>query len=190
VDSPTFRIAVLSRGFQIEILAHFEPLLERFAGWWIQLFAESEGKQRKGLFPTACSYTEDLHALGQYIQEGQNIVFETCIWVESSPGSVMVPKNAGTRRDSDIVDGKDFAYLNQIAYEATVEAHATGGVPVMVLNVAALTPYYLGQLFYFFEYACYISARLLGVDSFDQPGVEAYKRNILARLTRSSPGTG
>ena len=180
------RNLLLAKGFHIEILAYFEPLLEYFAKWWVQLFGESEGKNGTGIFPTACSYSEDLHSLGQYIQDGRKMITETFINLEDPGAALPIPGDPRTQDDFEYLDGKDFAYLNKCAYEATVQAHADGGVPVLTLNVPALTPYYMGQLFYFFEYACYVSASILGVNPFDQPGVEAYKTNMFAALGKKN----
>lgn len=176
------RNLLLSRGFCLEILGYFEPLLEYFSKWWVQLFGESEGKNGKGIYPTACSFSEDLHSLGQYIQDGRKMILETFINLEDPGANIPIPADPGTKDYFEYLDGKDFAFLNKTAYEATVKAHADGGVPVINLNVPALTPYYMGQLFYFFEYACYVSATILGVDPFDQPGVEAYKTNMFTAL--------
>lgn len=173
------RNILLTKGYNIEILTYFEPLFEYFSRWWVQLFGESEGKMGKGIFPSACSFSEDLHSLGQYIQEGQRIIFETFLNLENQD-SIIIPHE---EEDSDgfaYLDSKDFSYLNKTAYNATVKAHTEGGVPCLILNVPQLTPYYFGQLFYFFEYACYLSGTILGVDPFDQPGVEAYKTNMFS----------
>jgi glucose-6-phosphate isomerase len=182
VKYASIRNILLEKGYNIEILAYFEPLFEYFSKWWVQLFGESEGKDGKGLFPTACSFSEDLHSLGQYIQEGQRIIFETFLNLENQGSSFIIPHEAGDRDGFAYIDNKDFAYLNKTAYEATIKAHTDGGVPCLILNVPELTPYYLGQLFYFFEYACYLSASILEVNPFDQPGVEAYKTNMFSAL--------
>jgi glucose-6-phosphate isomerase len=176
------RNLLLERGFAVEILGYFEPLLDYFAKWWVQLFGESEGKNGTGIFPTACSFSEDLHSLGQYIQDGRKMLFETFINLAEPGARLPIPQDPRTVDGFEYLDGKDFADLNRMAYEATVQAHAGGGVPVVILNVPELTPYYFGQLFYFFEYACFISATLLGVDPFDQPGVEAYKTRMFGAL--------
>jgi glucose-6-phosphate isomerase len=182
VQYGVIRNLLLKRGFTVEILAYFEPLLAYFSKWWVQLFGESEGKNGTGIFPTACSFSEDLHSLGQYIQDGWKMLFETFINLEEAGARLPISADPRTADGFEYLDGKDFADLNRTAYEATVQAHATGGVPVMILNVPELTPYYFGQLFYFFEYACFISATLLGVDPFDQPGVEAYKTRMFGAL--------
>lgn len=176
------RNILLQKGYNVEILAHFEPAFFYFARWWIQLFGESEGKDGKGIYPTACSYTEDLHSLGQYIQEGKRNLFETLLNLEDQGAFFTIPYEEIDQDGFNYINSQDFAYLNKTAFEATVQAHVAGGVPCLILNVPELTPYYMGQLFYFFEYACYVSASLLGVNPFDQPGVEAYKNRMFAAL--------
>ncbi|WP_088187324.1 glucose-6-phosphate isomerase [Desulfosporosinus sp. FKA] len=176
------RNSLLQKGYNLEILAFFEPLLSYFSKWWIQLFGESEGKHGKGIYPTACSFTEDLHSLGQYIQEGQRMLFETFLNLENQGSSFKIPHEETDNDGFQYIDSKDFTFLNKTAYEATVKAHVEGGVPCLVLNIPELTAYYMGQLFYFFQYACYISASLLGVDPFNQPGVEAYKNVMFSSL--------
>ncbi len=178
------RNILLRKGYSIEILSQFEPLLSYFSKWWVQLFGESEGKSGKGIYPTACSFSEDLHSLGQYIQEGQRILFETFLNLENQGSSYKIPHEEFDIDDFQYIDSKDFAYLNKTAYEATVQAHTDGGVPCVVIDIPELTPYYMGQLFYFFEYACYISGSILGINPFDQPGVEAYKEKMFAELKK------
>ncbi|WHH56848.1 glucose-6-phosphate isomerase [Petroclostridium sp. X23] len=176
------RNVLLEKGYHIEILAYFEPLLYYFSKWWVQLFGESEGKDGKGIFPTACSFSEDLHSLGQYIQDGQKIIFETFLHLEDQGAAYTIPSGKEDVDGFAYIEGKDFTYLNEVAYEATVKAHSEGGIPCIVLNIPKLTPYYMGQLFYFFKYACYISGSILGINPFDQPGVEAYKNNMFKVL--------
>ncbi len=176
------RNLLLEKGYSIEILAFFEPLLHYFSKWWIQLFGESEGKEGKGIYPTACSFSEDLHSLGQYIQQGQRILFETFLHLDDQGASCQIPLEEGDIDHFGYLDNKNFTFLNESAFYATVKAHFDGGVPGMILNIPELTPYYLGQLFYFFEYACFISGTLLGVNPFDQPGVEDYKKNMFKIL--------
>jgi len=178
----TLRNILYKKDYSIEMMAFFEPLLEYFTKWWVQLFGESEGKEDKGLFPTTCSFSEELHSLGQYIQDGQKILFETFLNLEDQGASCPIPQDNETLDYFEYLDGKDFAYLNRVAFEATVKAHAEGGIPVMIFNIPELTPYYMGQLFLLFQYACYISASILGVNPFDQPGVEAYKENMFVGL--------
>lgn len=178
------RNLMYKKGYNIEIVSFFEPLLHYFSKWWVQLFGESEGKDGKGIFPTACSFSEDLHSLGQYIQDGQRILFETFLNIENQDDFCRIPHEEGNIDGFSYIDGQDFAYLNRSAYEATVKAHVDGGVPCMIVNIPRLNSYHMGQLFYFFQYACYISASILGVDPFDQPGVEAYKINMFSALGR------
>jgi len=175
------RNMLYEQGKNIEILSYFESQLDYFAKWWVQLFGESEGKDGKGLYPTSCSFTEDLHSLGQYIQSGERSIIETFINIEKSEDSYIVPVDE-TEDNFDYLDGMDFTEMNKIAFESTLEAHYEGEVPCIVLNIPKLNAYYLGQLFYYFEVAVYISSKILGVDPFDQPGVEAYKNNMLKGL--------
>lgn len=176
------RNLLLEKGYNIEIMAFFEPVLEFFSKWWVQLYGESEGKDSKGIFPAACSFSEDLHSLGQYIQEGQRMLFETFLNIAGPGASLKIPAEETDIDGFGYLDGSDFSILNRAAFEATVSAHVAGGVPCLVLDIPELSPYYMGQLFYFFEYACYISGMLLGVAPFDQPGVEAYKKYMLDAL--------
>jgi len=178
------RNILVQKGYNIEILAHFEPMFTYFSKWWVQLFGESEGKAGKGIYPTACSFSEDLHSLGQYIQQGQRILFETFLNLENQGAGFKIPHEDNDNDGFQYIDSKDFAFLNKTAYDATVQAHTDGGVPCAILNVPQLTPYYFGQLFYFFEYACYLSGSILGVNPFDQPGVEAYKEKMFADLRK------
>jgi len=187
-DNDAFKYAairniLLKTGKDIEILSYFEPALGYFSKWWVQLFAESEGKDGKGIFPTACSFSEDLHSLGQYIQSGQRIIFETFLNIEEPLGNVIIPRDQSSD-GFDYLDDKDLAWVNRVAYEATIKAHADGGVPCLSINIPKLDAFYMGQMFYFFEMACYASGRILGVNPFDQPGVEAYKANMFEALGR------
>lgn len=175
------RNLLLNKGKDLEILSYFEPQLKYFSKWWIQLFAESEGKDGKGIFPTACSFTEDLHSLGQYIQSGQRILFETFLNIEKINKNYVVPSDSADDH-FDYLEGKDFEEINKAAFRATLEAHVEGGVPSLIINVPELTPYYMGQLFYFFEMAVYISGKILGINPFNQPGVESYKKNMFSAL--------
>ncbi|GKX31872.1 glucose-6-phosphate isomerase [Vallitalea longa] len=182
VNYAVIRNLLLKKGYNIEILGVFEPLMEFFNKWWVQLFGESEGKDGKGIYPSSCSFSEDLHSLGQYIQDGQKILFETFINIEDMESSYPIPLEKEDIDEFNYLNGKDFSFLNRSAYEATVKAHYEGGIPVLTVNVPKLTPFYMGQLFYFFEVACYLSATILGVDPFNQPGVEAYKINMFKTL--------
>ena len=177
------RNVLFQKKYGLEILAHFEPMFTYFSKWWVQLFGESEGKDYKGIYPTMRSFSEDLHSLGQYIQQGQRNIFETFLNLEEQ-GSYKVPHQEIDNDGFGYIDGKDFSFLNRTAYQATIEAHTSGGVPCIVLNVPEISAYYFGQLFYFFEYACYISGTILGVNPFDQPGVEAYKEKMFMELKK------
>ncbi|NMB45410.1 MAG: glucose-6-phosphate isomerase [Firmicutes bacterium] len=170
------------KGKLIEILVTYEPALHYLAEWWKQLFGESEGKDHKGLFPASVDFTTDLHSLGQYIQDGLRILMETVIHVEHPKADIAI---AGDTEDSDGLNylaGKTVNYVNHKAFEGTLLAHNDGGVPSVVVEVPQLNEFHFGQLVYFFEKACAISGYLLGVNPFDQPGVEAYKRNMFALL--------
>ena len=170
------------KGKVIEILASFHPSLHYVAEWWKQLAGESEGKEGKGIFPAAVDFTTDLHSMGQWIQEGNRIIFETFLTVERSNRELTVPR---FDRDSDGLNymaGKSMDYVNDKAYRGTAEAHREGGVPNMTVTVADRSPGTLGRLFYFFERAVAMSGYLLGINPFDQPGVEFYKKNMFRLL--------
>lgn len=169
----TLRNMYYQRGYKIELLAGFEPQLRWFYKWWIQLFAESEGKDGKGLFPVAAEYSEELHAVGQYIQDGAPLMFETFIDVETRQDSLVVMPD-GKKDYFDYLDGKDFYDINKAAFSATVTAHSEK-LPCLILEIPAIDAYNFGQLFYFYQFTCYLSGKLLGINPFDQPGVEAYK---------------
>ena len=158
---------------KLELLASFEPQFRWFYKWWVQLFAESEGKDGKGLFPVTAEFSEELHAVGQYIQDGAPLMFETFLDVEARQDSLVVMPD-GKADYFDYLNGKDFYDINKAAFSATVTAHSEK-LPCLIFDVPALDAYNFGQLFYFFQFACYISGSLLGINPFDQPGVEAYK---------------
>lgn len=167
-------------GYRIELLAFFEPDLQWFSKWWVQLFAESEGKQDKGMYPVAFSCTEDLHATGQFVQEGTKLIAETFLSIEEAGASVTIRPD--TIKDGfSYLDGKDLARINQAAEEAVRQAHGTRN-PCFTIKIPRLDAYWFGRMFYFFEYACYLSAELLEVNPFDQPGVEAYKKLMFQAL--------
>lgn len=177
-DNLALRYAVLrnlyyQRGYKLELLASFEPQFRWFYKWWVQLFAESEGKDGKGLFPVTAEYSEELHAVGQYIQDGAPLMFETFLDVEARQDSLVVMPD-GKADYFDYLNGKDFYDINKAAFSATVTAHSEK-LPCLIFDVPALDAYNFGQLFYFFQFACYVSGSLLGIDPFNQPGVEAYK---------------
>ncbi|NMB25637.1 MAG: glucose-6-phosphate isomerase [Firmicutes bacterium] len=170
------------KGKLIEIMVTYDPALHYMAEWWKQLFAESEGKDGKGLFPAAVEFTTDLHSLGQYIQEGMRILMETIIQVERPRVDIAIGGGSEDLDGLGYLAGRTMDYVNRRALEGTLLAHTDGGVPSVLVGVPQLHEYYFGQLVYFFEKACAISGYLLGVNPFDQPGVEAYKQNMFALL--------
>ncbi|TCL58336.1 glucose-6-phosphate isomerase [Hydrogenispora ethanolica] len=176
------RNALYRKGKTLEILVNYEPGLHYFAEWWKQLFGESEGKNGRGIFPAAVDFSTDLHSMGQYIQEGRRDLFETVLWVEKPRRSLAIPHDPANIDGLNFLSGQTMEHVNQKAFEGTLLAHTDGGVPNMVLRVPELTPYCFGQLVYFFEKACGISGYLNAVNPFDQPGVEAYKKNMFALL--------
>ncbi len=177
------RNALYRKGKNIEILVNYEPLyLHYFGEWWKQLYGESEGKDNKGIFPAAVDFSTDLHSMGQFIQEGSRNLFETVINVEKSKKEVTIEETEDNLDGLNFLKGKSIDFVNEKAFQGTVIAHNDGGVPNIILNVPELSPYYFGYLVYFFEKACGISGYLLGVNPFDQPGVEAYKKNMFALL--------
>ena len=171
-------------GKKIEILCNFHPKLHYIAEWWKQLYGESEGKDNKGIFPTAVDLTTDLHSMGQWIQEGERSIFETVISVENSVYNVQVPHDEENLDGLNFLAGKRVDEVNKMAELGTQLAHVDGGVPNIKVTMPEVTPYYIGQLFYFFEKACGISGYMLGVNPFNQPGVEAYKKNMFALLNK------
>ena len=174
------------KGKKIEILLICHPALAYFSEWWKQLFGESEGKEGKGIFPAACSLTTDLHSMGQWIQDGERTLFETILQVDTPDGIVRIEEEAENRDGLNYLAGKDMNDVNAQALAGTALAHREGSVPSMALRIPELNAHYLGQLIYFFEIACGLSGYLLEVNPFDQPGVEAYKKNMFALL--SKPG--
>lgn len=180
----TIRHLLEKRGFAMEFLSSFEPDLAYFSKWWVQLFAESEGKNHAGLYPVVCSFTEDLHSVGQYIQSGKRNLLELFLHVEQAEHTYVVQPDSQIDDGFDYLNHMDVKEINDIAFHATVKAHSEGGVPCNVLSIPELTPYYFGQLFYFFQFTCYISGMLNGVNPFDQPGVEAYKTEMFHGLKK------
>ncbi|MBH8598102.1 MULTISPECIES: glucose-6-phosphate isomerase [unclassified Thermoactinomyces] len=170
------------KGKTTEILVNYDPALQYFSEWWKQLFGESEGKDQKGIFPASVNFTTDLHSMGQYIQEGLRNIFETVVFVGKSRESLLLPKDESDLDGLNYLAGKDLDFVNSKAFEGTMLAHADGGVPNLAVKVEEISPYTFGALVYFFEKACGISGYLLGVNPFDQPGVEAYKKNMFALL--------
>ena len=178
------RNELYKKGKKIEILANFHPKLHYFAEWWKQLFGESEGKENKGIFNAAVNFTTDLHSMGQWIQEGERTIFETTISVDSPNNKLTIPHDTANLDGLNYLEGKRVDEVNKMAELGTRIAHVDGGVPNIVISIPELSPYYIGQLIYFFEKACGISGYLLGVNPFDQPGVEAYKANMFALLEK------
>ncbi len=171
-------------GKKIEILCNFHPKLHYIAEWWKQLYGESEGKDNKGIFPAAVDLTTDLHSMGQWIQEGERSIFETVISVENPNYNVQVPHDEENLDGLNFLAGKRVDEVNKMAELGTQLAHVDGGVPNLKITLPEVNPYYIGQLFYFFEKACGISGYMLGVNPFNQPGVEAYKKNMFALLNK------
>lgn len=189
-ENPSYQYAAVRqvlyrKGKNIELLVNYLPSLQMFAEWWKQLYGESEGKDGKGIFPASVSFTTDLHSMGQYIQEGQRNLFETVLFVKESSRPVLIQEDADDLDGLNYLAGKSLDFVNQKAFEGTLLAHTDGGVPNLVVTVPEISPYIFGQLVYFFEKACAMSGYLLGVNPFNQPGVEAYKKNMFALLGKS-----
>ena len=178
----SIRNILLRKGKHVEIVANDEPSLHYVSEWWKQLYAESEGKDQKGIFPAAVDLTTDLHSMGQFIQDGARIMFETVINVEESPEEVVLKEEEIDTDGMNYLAGKNVDFVNKSAMNGTILAHTDGQVPNLKVNVPEQNEFYLGELFYFFEFACGISGYLLGVNPFNQPGVESYKRNMFALL--------
>ena len=179
------RNALYRKGKVTEILVNYEPALQCFGEWWKQLCGESEGKDQKGIFPASVNFSTDLHSMGQYIQEGVRNIFETVINVEKPRREVVVNEESGDLDGLNFLAGKTMDFVNKKAFEGTVLAHNDGDVPNIILNVPALSAYNFGHMVYFFEKALAISGYLSGVNPFDQPGVEAYKKNMFALLGKA-----
>lgn len=176
------RNALLRKGKSVEILVNYEPCLQYFGEWWKQLYAESEGKDNKGIFPSSLNFSTDLHSLGQYVQDGQRMLFETVLNVNSPKLDVVLEEEPVDLDGLNYLAGQTMDFVNKKAFEGTLLAHVDGGVPNIVLNISELDAFTMGKLIYFFEKACGISGYLLGVNPFDQPGVEEYKKNMFALL--------
>ena len=176
------RNALYQGGKKIEILANYQPKLHNLGEWWKQLYGESEGKDGKGIFPAAVDFTTDLHSMGQWIQEGERTIFETVVSVETPRHTVLFPHDEENLDGLNFLEGKRVDEVNKMAELGTQLAHVDGGVPNIRVVMPELNEYYLGQLIYFFERACGVSGLLLGVNPFNQPGVEAYKKNMFALL--------
>lgn len=176
------RNALYRKGKNVEMIVNFEPCLHYFNEWWKQLFGESEGKDNKGIFPAGADFTTDLHSMGQYIQEGLRIIFETQINVQNPRKDLEIKEDSENLDGLNFIAGKTMDFVNKQAFRGTVLAHNDGGVPNIIINVPKLDAYFFGYMVYFFEKACGISGYMLGVNPFNQPGVEAYKKNMFALL--------
>ena len=176
------RNILLRKGKSIEILANYEPSVHFVSEWWKQLYGESEGKDQKGIFPASVDLTTDLHSMGQFIQDGTRILFETVINIETSREELLIGEEPVDLDGLNYLAGKSVDFVNKSAMNGTILAHTDGQVPNLMINVPEVNEYYLGQLFYFFEFACGVSGYLLGVNPFNQPGVESYKKNMFALL--------
>ena len=182
VQYAVLRNALYTQNFNIEILASFEPALTYFHEWWKQLFGESEGKAGKGIFPASVVNTTDLHSMGQYIQDGRRNLIETFINIDTPTAHISVPTSPENLDELQYLEGKELSYINDQALVATKAAHLAGGVPVLEITLPDLSARNLGSLIYFFELSCALSGSLLGVNPFDQPGVEAYKTEMFRLL--------
>ena len=178
----SIRNILFRKGKSVEIVANYEPSLHYVSEWWKQLYGESEGKDQKGIFPAAVDLTTDLHSMGQFIQDGARIMFETVLEIEDSSAEVILKEEDVDTDGMNYLAGKTVDFVNKSAMNGTILAHTDGQVPNLKVNIPAQDAYCLGQLFYFFEFACGISGYLLGVNPFNQPGVESYKRNMFALL--------
>ena len=176
------RHALYQAGKRVEVLAGYEPSFRFFAEWWKQLYGESEGKEHKGLFPASVEFTADLHSMGQYIQQGERLLFETVVRFARSRGRIAIPHDPENVDGLNFLSGKDLEFVSRQAMRGVTLAHVDGGVPNLALTVPGRDARSVGALIYFFEYACGLSGYLLGVNPFDQPGVEAYKNNMYALL--------
>ena len=186
-DCPAWRYAAIRyelyrSGRSVELLACYDPAFRFMLEWWKQLYGESEGKDDKGLFPASVEFTADLHSMGQYIQQGRRLMFETVVRLGASHARLAVPTDAQDGDGLNFLAGTDMDFIRDRAMEGTLLAHTEGGVPNIIVETGGKTPRALGQLIYFFEYACGLSGYLLDVNPFDQPGVEAYKKNMFALL--------
>ncbi len=189
-ENPCYQYAAIrnilyNKGKDIEILVNYEPSLQYLSEWWKQLYGESEGKDGKGIYPGSANFTTDLHSIGQLIQDGKRNLFETTINIESSKDEIILK---GTKDDLDglnYLEGKTLDLVNKKAFEGTLLAHVNGNVPNIIVNLPELSEFYFGKLIYFFEKACAISGYTLGVNPFDQPGVEEYKKNMFRLLGKA-----
>ena len=176
------RNILLRKGKSVEVLANYEPALHYIGEWWKQLYGESEGKDQKGIFPAAVDFTTDLHSMGQFIQDGARIMFETVMNVEEARESITIEKESEDLDGLNYLAGKTMDFVNKSAMNGTILAHTDGNVPNLMIKIPKMDEFHLGQLFYFFEFACGVSGYILGVNPFNQPGVESYKKNMFALL--------
>ena len=176
------RNILLRKGKSVEVLANYEPALHYIGEWWKQLYGESEGKDQKGIFPAAVDFTTDLHSMGQFIQDGARIMFETVMNVEEARETITIEKEAEDLDGLKYLAGKTMDFVNKSAMNGTILAHTDGNVPNLMVKVPEQNEFYLGELFYFFEFACGVSGYILGINPFNQPGVESYKKNMFALL--------
>ena len=176
------RNAFYRKGKSVELLVSYEPRFTMMAEWFKQLFGESEGKDNKGLFPASVTFSTDLHSMGQFVQDGSRIMFETVVTIGDNGSDVVIEKEDNDGDGLNFLAGKTMSFVNQKAFEGTVLAHTDGGVPNLVISIDKADEEDLGRLIYFFEKACAISGYMLGVNPFDQPGVESYKKNMFALL--------
>ena len=170
------------KGKAVEVLANYEPSLHFVSEWWKQLYGESEGKDQKGIFPASVDLTTDLHSMGQFIQDGSRIMYETVLNVETSQEEILLKEEAVDLDGLNYLAGKSVDFINKSAMNGTILAHTDGNTPNLMIHIPEQNEFYLGQLFYFFEFACGVSGYILGVNPFDQPGVESYKKNMFALL--------
>lgn len=177
-----YRHCMYQKDKQMEILVNYEPGLVMFGEWYKQLFAESQGKDGKGLFPVAANLTTDLHSIGQFIQEGRRNIFETVLWLKESREELTMEADEDNIDGLNFLEGRSMQYINQRAFQGTMLAHVDGGTPNIVLEIDRADAYHFGYLVYFFEKACGIGGYMLGINPFDQPGVESYKKNMFALL--------
>ena len=176
------RNILLRKGKEVEILANYEPSIHYVSEWWKQLYGESEGKDQRGIFPASVDLTTDLHSMGQFIQDGARIMFETVLDLEKSRETLMIGEEPVDLDGLNYLAGQTVDFVNKSAMNGTVLAHTDGQVPNLMIHIPEATEFYLGQLFYFFEFACGVSGYMLGVNPFNQPGVESYKKNMFALL--------
>jgi glucose-6-phosphate isomerase len=184
LDYALSRNLLYQKGYDVEVMASFEPSCSALGKWWRQLFGESEGKDLRGIYPTVAQYTEDLHSLGQFMQSGKRHIMETFLHLRSKVSDVSIGKGDGNEDGLDYLAGKTLNKLNEAAYEATVTAHSEGGVPCQIFEIEQADEYHLGEWMYTMMVSCYYSSVFLGVNPFDQPGVEAYKAEMFKRLKR------